>query len=74
MSKIEQIVALIEEQRLDITYTMSERLRTAAFYASEDIEGGITTAEWVAACEACGINSGTARNRLSEMRRIWGIA
>ena len=69
MNKVAAIVALIVEQVADDRYTMSERLRTAAFYASEEIEGGITTAEWVAACAECNINAGTARNRLNEMRR-----
>lgn len=73
MNKVPAIVALIEEQRQDVTYTMSERIRTAAFYALEDIEGSITTAEWVAACAVCNINAGTARNRLNEVRRTWGI-
>ena len=68
-TEIARILALLDEQIADTRFTMSERLRTAAFYA--DDESPITTADWVAACALRNINAGTARNRLNEYRRLW---
>jgi hypothetical protein len=68
-ANVTRILALIDEQLADTRFTMSERLRTAAFYA--DDESPIITAEWVEACTQRSINAGTARNRLNEYRRLW---
>jgi len=46
--------------------TQANQLRCAAMCA---IEEGVTVSEFVAACEALGVNPGTARNRWHEVRR-----
>ena len=69
MTKISAIVALID-QEANGPYSVSENLRNAALYAIQDLDG-VTTAEWTAACSERGINAGTARNRLNEVRRLW---
>ena len=61
---VEMIAQVITEQ-LAQPYTTSDNLRTAVMYSPKTM----TTAEWVAACALKGINAGTARNRLNEIRR-----
>ena len=70
MTRIQQIVALID-QEANGPYSTSECLRNAALYAIMDVRG-MTTAEWVEACKQRDINDGTARNRLNQVRRLWG--
>lgn len=60
---VTQIAAVIGEQLAE-PYKFSDNLRTAVMYSPLVM----TPAEWVAACKVHGINQGTARNRLREVR------
>ena len=61
----DQLNQIVAEQLADGEFTMADSLRTAAMYCPL----AMTPAQWVKACQANGINTGTARNRLNEVRR-----
>jgi hypothetical protein len=58
-------LAQVVAEQLAEPYPASDNLRTAAMFCPAIM----SPREWVAACNANGIKSGTARNRLSEVRR-----
>ena len=63
-----QLAHIVAEQLVEGygEYPVSDNLRTAAMYCPFVM----TPAEWVKACAANGIKENTARNRLSEVRRM----
>lgn len=60
----EQIVAVLEFC-LEEAYSRSDNIRTAAMCCPFVM----TPQEWIKACAEFGIKEGTARNRLSQIRR-----
>jgi hypothetical protein len=64
---IADITALVASHLADLDgYGSTDNLRTAAMYCPK----AMSPATWVAACVANGVKPGTARNRLSEVRRM----
>lgn len=63
---VEQIATVLREQLAHTEYRVSDNIRTAAMYSPL----AMTTADFVAAASLVGINPGTARNRLNEVRRF----
>ena len=61
----DQLNQIVGEQLAAGEFTQADSLRTAAMYCPY----AMTPREWVAACTAHGVNQGSARNRLSEVRR-----
>lgn len=62
----DQVAALIREQLLTNEFGRTDALRTSAMYCPLTMPPAI----WVAGAAMAGINEGTARNRLREVRNF----
>jgi hypothetical protein len=62
---IDQIEATVREQLRITLFGQTDALRTAVCY----LPPTLATSDWVEGCRRAGVHAGTARNRLSEVRR-----